>query len=306
MFWNFSKSNRRPMISVTNLNDLYVGTINDVNTALGGTASTDKRTRAAIRIFVIEFNGDAMASQAEALAFEVTSIIQNAGTLDRVLVKINSPGGAAHAYGYAASQLSRIKDAGIPLTVSVDKIAASGGYLMACVADHILAAPWAIVGSIGVVSELPNFHRLLKEVGVDYKQYTAGKFKRTISMMGEITDEGEEKYKEDLHDVYSMFRDHVTSNRPSLLRSIDKVSTGEHWQGEKALEMGLIDEIKTSEDYILQRLGDFEFIKIKYIGNRLTLTEKLSRNMATSFATGLIQAVYSVLMNISAANRFLK
>jgi serine protease SohB len=304
VFWNLAK--RRSLISVTNLNDLYADTINDVRLALGSNVKNFYRNRSKKRIFVIDFNGDTMASQSRALSFEVTSVICNAKPGDEVLVRVNSPGGAAHMYGYAASQLSRLKVADIPLTVSVDKIAASGGYMMACIGDKIISAPWAIIGSIGVVTEFPNFYNFLQNLGIDYKQYTAGEFKRTVTPMGPITAEGEAKFKSDLLDVYELFRNHVSSNRPSLLETIDQVATGEHWQGTKALELNLVDEIKTSEEYILENIKTAEMVQIRYVGDRKTLLEKLGSNLSYSFANGFVKSIFNNFMNFSVNYRYMR
>jgi len=302
--WILNK--RKRLIAVTNLNDMYAGTVNDVGIALGRREVVRTRKRLSKKIFVIDFDGDVLASQAKALSMEVTSVICNAEKGDEVLVRITSPGGAAHAYGYAASQLERLKTVNIPLTVSVDKIAASGGYLMACVADKIIAAPWAIIGSIGVVAEMPNFFEFLNNLGIDYKQYTAGKFKRTVSMLGPITEEGEKKFNEDLHGIYDMFRNHVATSRPILAKTIDSVATGEHWQGIKALELNLVDQIETSEEYILRNLMSAEIIKITYIGNRQTLSEKIGGRVAVAFASEFVKAMYNTFVNLSVNNKFLR
>lgn len=303
MFWNLGKP--RSVITVTNLNDMYVHTINDVKLALGVTKPKDIfRKRNARKIFVIDFDGDVMASQAKALTHEVTAIICNAAKDDTVLVRLTSPGGAAHAYGYAASQLERFKKEGIRVVVAVDKVAASGGYMMACVADHIIAAPFAIIGSIGVVAEFPNFNSLLQNLGIDYKQYTAGKFKRTVSSMGKITEEGEKKFSEDLSEVYDLFRNHVSAHRSSL--NMDQVATGEHWQAITAINYGLVDEIRTSEEYILDNLNDAEVILIQYVGDKKSWIEKLGTNLMMSFWEGLAKTFWKTVLEFSVNNNLPK
>jgi serine protease SohB len=167
-----------------------------------------------------------------------------------VLLRLENPGGTVHEHGFAASQLVRIKQRGLRLLICVDKVAASGGYLMACVADHLMAAPFAIVGSIGVVAQLPNFHRLLEEKGVDFEQITAGRYKRTISMFGKNTDEGREKLKQELEEVHELFKNQIREHRPKV--DIERVATGEHWYGARALELELVDEIRTSDDFLLE------------------------------------------------------
>ena len=184
------------------------------------------------RLFVIDFNGSMDANEVDHLREEVTAVLCIANEKDEVLVKIESGGGVVHGYGLGASQLQRIKDKNIPLVAAVDKVAASGGYMMACVADKVLAAPYAIIGSIGVIAQLPNFNKLLKNNHIEFEQHTAGNFKRTLTVFGENTDEGREKFREELGEVHEMFKHHVGSNRQDV--DIDKVATGEHWYGQQA------------------------------------------------------------------------
>lgn len=202
------------------------------------------------KIFVINFDGDIKASALASLREEITAILTVATPEDEVFLRLQSGGGLVHAYGLAASQLMRIKDKGIPLVVCVDGIAASGGYMMACVADKIIAAPFAIIGSIGVIAQLPNFHKLLKKHNIDFEQITAGEFKRTITMFGENTDKTRQKFKEELEEVHILFKDFIQQHRPIV--DIDRISTGEHWLATRALELNLVDELKTSDDYLLE------------------------------------------------------
>jgi serine protease SohB len=225
------------------------------------------------KIFVIDFNGDIKASAVEDLRQEITTVVNVATTQDEVVIRLESPGGVVHGYGLAASQLLRIREKGIPLTVCVDKVAASGGYLMSCTAHKILCAPFAIIGSIGVVAQVPNFHRILKKHDVDYKEYTAGDFKRTVSLLGEITTKGEEKFMEQLEATHRLFKSFVHKNRPNL--DLDKVATGEYWYGQDALDLGLVDEIRTSDDYLLSQADTNQIIKISF-AKKQKLTDKLS------------------------------
>ncbi len=218
---------------------------------------TDKK-----RLFVLDFDGDIKASQVSGLKQSISAILKIADSNDEVLVKLESGGGMVHGYGLAASQLDRIKSKGIPLTIAVDKVAASGGYMMACVADKILAAPFAIIGSIGVVAQLPNFHRLLKKNDVDYEMLTAGEYKRTLTMFGENTDKGRAKFLEDLELTHNLFKDFVGEHRPDL--DVDAVATGEIWYGRQAIDKGLIDEICTSDQYITDRLDSTRVIAVDY------------------------------------------
>ncbi len=224
------------------------------------------------RVFVIDFKGDIRASATASLREEVSAILAAAGKDDQVLVRLENPGGTVHEHGLAASQLLRIKQHGIRLVVAVDKVAASGGYLMACVADEILAAPFAIVGSIGVIAQLPNFHRWLEAKGVDFEQVTAGRYKRTLTLFGENTDEGREKLKEELEEVHRLFKHQIAEHRSKV--DLDVVATGEHWYGLKALELELIDRITTSDDFLLDASKDHDIYSVSY-KRRRSLPERL-------------------------------
>ena len=214
-------------------------------------------------LFLLEFKGDIAASQAEALRQEITAVLLSAKKDDEILVSVESPGGVVHGYGFAASQLMRIKKAGHKLIVAVDQVAASGGYMMASVGSQIIAAPFALVGSIGVAAEIPNVNRLLKRFDVDYDTMTAGKYKRTLSIFGENTEEGREKFQEEIEDVHKLFADFVAENRETV--EVDKVSTGEAWYGQRAIDLNLIDKIQTSDEYIMNAVEDFDILKVKWI-----------------------------------------
>lgn len=239
------------------------------------------------RIFLVDFKGSTDAKEVTNLRSEVTAILSIATPEDEVLVNLESPGGQVHGYGLAASQLTRIKNKGIPLTVTVDKVAASGGYMMACVADKIIAAPFAILGSIGVVAQLPNFNKLLEKNSIDFEQITAGEFKRTVSMFGKTTDEGREKFKEELTVTHELFKNFITKNRPDL--DIQSVATGEHWFGTDALKLGLIDAIATSDDYINDNFEANNIIKIEY---------KQPKKMSSRFANAASLSIESVFDKI--------
>lgn len=232
------------------------------------------------RLFVLDFNGSIDAKEVSGLREEVTALLTVATPDDEVFVRLESGGGMVHGYGLAASQLDRIRQKDIPLTVAVDKVAASGGYMMACVANKILSAPFAIVGSIGVIAQIPNFNKLLKKNDIDYEQLTAGEFKRTLTMFGENTDAGRAKFIEELEETHVLFKDFVRERRPSL--DIDKVATGEHWFGLKAKELGLVDEIQTSDDYLLSASKDKQIVAIKYEVKK-GIAEKFSKAASLSF-----------------------
>jgi serine protease SohB len=212
-------------------------------------------------VFVLNFNGDIKASAVTGLREEITAVLGIATPNDEVVVCVESGGGMVHAYGLAAAQLQRIRNQQIPLTVIVDKVAASGGYMMACVANKIIAAPFAIIGSIGVVVQLPNFHRLLKEKHVDFEQITAGNFKRTLTMFGHNTDEGREKLQEEIEEIHTHFKAIIQQYRPV---DIEKVATGEHWLASQAIELNLVDELMTSDDYLLAKSKQANIFELAY------------------------------------------
>lgn len=214
------------------------------------------------RSFIIDFKGDLRASAATSLRQEVSAVLDVAGPDDEVIVRLENHGGLVHEHGLAASQLVRIREAGIPLTVCVDKVAASGGYLMACVASKICVAPFAILGSIGVLAQIPNFNRFLDTHGVDFEQITAGQYKRTVTMFGKNTDADRQKLKEELDDVHALFKSAVSRYRPDL--DLDKVATGEHWYGTRALELGLADEVRTSDELLTGLATERDLFGIRY------------------------------------------
>lgn len=225
------------------------------------------------RMFVIDFKGDLHASATASLREEIGAILSVAKAGETVLLRLENSGGAVHEHGLAASQLLRLKSGGLQLVAAVDKVAASGGYMMACVADRVMAAPFAIIGSIGVVVQLPNFHRLLESKGVDYEQVTAGRFKRTLTLFGENTDEARTKVRAELEDIHELFKGLITEHRPQI--DIDRVASGEHWYGSAALDLGLVDEIRTSDEFLHEHLAGtdvyrFEFRRKKSLPERVS------------------------------------
>lgn len=220
-------------------------------------SETDSR-----RVFVLDFNGDIEASAVENLREEVSAVLSVAGADDEVIVRLESAGGVVHGYGLAASQLKRIRERGVKLTVAVDKVAASGGYMMACIADQIIAAPFAVLGSIGVVAQIPNFNRLLKSQNIDVEMHTAGEYKRTLTMLGENTEAGREKFLEELEDVHELFKTFVAENRSKV--DIAAVGTGEAWYGQRALERQLVDLLMTSDEYVIKKLKENAVYEVKY------------------------------------------
>ena len=223
-------------------------------------------------LYVLDFEGDIKASAADNLREEISAVLPQVKPGDELLVRVESPGGMVHGYGLAASQLQRIRDAGVPLTIAVDKVAASGGYMMACVANRIIAAPFAVIGSIGVLAQLPNFHRLLKKHDIDFELFTAGEYKRTVTMFGENTEKGREKFTQELEETHALFKDFVSANRPGL--DIATVATGEIWYGRKAIDVGLVDELQTSDAFVQGRLADWDVFEVRFV-HRKTWQEKL-------------------------------
>ena len=294
------------VLRVTNLNDKYKAVQESVTGAIMDKKEFKQRTKDLVKeakkkekddtknklrpkLYVLEFEGDIKASEVKTMRDEITAVLSVAQPQDEILLKLDNSGGAVHEHGLAASQLLRIKNAKLNFTVSVDKVAASGGYMMACVADKIVAAPFAILGSIGVLAQIPNFNRLLDKAGIDFEQHTAGEYKRTVTMFGKNSDKERDKLKLDLLETHVLFRDFVSSNRPKL--DIDKVATGEHWYGTQALDLNLVDEIKTSDELLIEALEVFDIYEVKMeikkglqdkiLGGLFASIEKLSSGLAS-------------------------
>lgn len=231
------------------------------------------------RVYVLDFDGDIEASATDHLRHEVTAVLNMADTQDEVVLRLESGGGVVHGYGLAASQLARIRQAGVPLTICVDKVAASGGYMMACIANRILSAPFAILGSIGVVAQMPNLHRLLKKHDIDFEVLTAGEYKRTLTVFGENTEKGREKFQRDLELTHTLFKSFVAHYRPQL--DIDEIATGEIWLGQSALDNQLVDELKTSDEYLSEKAKVCDVFQLRFV-QRKTLQERVGIAAAMS------------------------
>ena len=236
------------------------------------------------RVFVLDFVGDLRARAVSHLRREITAVLAMARDGDEVVVRLESGGGMVHAYGLASSQLLRIRARGIGLTVCVDKVAASGGYMMACVSNRILAAPFAILGSIGVIAQIPNFNRLLKKNDIDFEMITAGEYKRTLTILGENTDKGREKFTAEIEDTHQLFKEFVAEHRPAL--DLERVATGEHWFGQRALDLGLVDELSTSDEYIVKACDKADVFEVKYVEKK-PLPERIGL-VAQDAADGLL------------------
>lgn len=258
----------------------------------------DKSTQ----VFVLDFDGDMKATAVKHLREEISTLISTANKGDEVVIRLESGGGLVHSYGLAAAQLARLKDAGLKLTVCVDKVAASGGYMMACVADNIIAAPFAIIGSIGVVSQLPNFHKWLKNHDVDYEMFTAGDYKRTVTVFGENDDEDRAKYQEELEQTHELFKHFVNRYRGML--DLDKVATGEHWYGEDAVHLNLVDRLQTSDSYLLELMENHDVYAL-HSRQKPTLAEKLGLSQAAESALNIaVDKLPEVLSRLDFNSRF--
>lgn len=254
-----------------------------------GKKPSDAEGESKHRIYVIDFDGDIKASDTDTLRRAVSAVLSVADPeKDEVVIRLESGGGLVHAYGLASAQLDRIRSKGVPLTACVDKVAASGGYMMACVADKIVASPFAVLGSIGVVAQLPNFHRFLQKNDVDFEVLTAGEHKRTLTVFGENTEKGRQKFLADLEDTHGLFKEYVSERRPGL--DIQAVANGDIWFGKRALEVNLIDEIKTSDEYLIEACDRGDVVSVSFQHKR-TLPERLG--LATSAA--LEHTVWKVL-----------
>lgn len=260
-----AKQKTKGRLNIRNLNKKYIETTDELlvetlpkkqlKKALKERKAIEKEKEKATvvppNVYVLNFMGDAKASAVSSLREEITAVLNIATPKDEVVVRLESGGGFVHSYGLAAAQLMRVRSRNIPLTVTVDKVAASGGYLMASVANKILSAPFAIIGSIGVLVQMPNFHRLLKDKHIDFEQLMAGDYKRTLTLFGENTEEGRQKLQHEIEDVHQLFKNAIVNHRPQV--DIQKVATGEHWLGQQAIDLKLVDEIQTSDDYLMER-----------------------------------------------------
>ncbi|MBD8495833.1 protease SohB [Pseudomonas syringae] len=280
-------------LQVTRLNDFYKGLRERLEGSLLDKArlkalrkeqakalkKDKKQAEPKPRVYVLDFNGDIKASATESLRHEITALLTLATDKDEVVLRLESGGGLVHSYGLASSQLARIRQAGIPLTVCIDKVAASGGYMMACIGDRIISAPFAILGSIGVVAQLPNVNRLLKKHDIDFEVLTAGEYKRTLTVFGENTQKGREKFQQDLEITHDLFKGFVASYRPQL--SIDEVATGEVWLGMAAVDKQLVDELKTSDEYLSDKARTADVFHLHY-AQRKSLQERVGMAAAAS------------------------
>ena len=250
-----------------------------------------KQSQVKPRVYVLDFDGDIKASATESMRQEITALLTLATAKDEVVLRLESGGGMVHSYGLASSQLARIRQAGIPLTICIDKVAASGGYMMACIGNRIISAPFAILGSIGVVAQLPNVNRLLRKHDIDFEVLTAGEYKRTLTVFGENTEKGREKFQQDLDITHELFKNFVASYRPQL--QIDEVATGEIWLGMAAKDKLLVDELMTSDEYLSEKAKTAEVFHLHY-AERKSLQERVGL-AATASVDRLVTGWWSKL-----------
>lgn len=268
----------KPKLEVLPLNKQYEKVKQHMQKEIFGKPEKSKKDKTKKpSLFILDFHGDIKATQTEQLRDEVSAILAVAKPEDEIVVRIDSPGGAVNGYGLAAAQLHRIRNKGITLTACIDKMAASGGYLMACVANQIIAAPFAIIGSIGVVAQIPNFHKWLKKNDIEVELLTAGEYKRTLTLFAENTEKGRKKFQEDLEQIHQTFKDYVLDNREEL--DIKKVATGEHWLAKDALDLKLVDVIKTSDEYLSEKMDSFNLYHIKVHGKQSFIDKLMKPSM---------------------------
>ncbi len=290
------KAKAQEKLEVSNLNEKYESMANVLNSSvlskkalkqISRKKKAEKKVRkkeqdtgVKKRMFIVNFHGDIKATNVSSLREEITAILTMANDKDEVLIKLENTGGIVHEHGLAASQLQRIRDAGVPLTVAVDKVAASGGYMMACVAQKIIAAPFAVLGSIGVLAQLPNFNEMLSRQGINFEQEMAGEYKRSVTMFGKNTDKERQKLRQQIEETHTLFKDFVAQHRPDL--DMAEIATGEHWYGTRALELGLVDEIMTSDDYLLAASKNADLYEITY-STKKSVTARLLSSMQLAF-----------------------
>ena len=215
------------------------------------------------RIYVLNFKGDLRATAVKNLGREIDAVLTVARPGDdEVIVRIDSGGGTVTGYGLAAAEIFRLRARQISVTASVDQVAASGGYMMACAADRIVAAPFAVVGSIGVVASVPNLHKLRQKNAIDYEDITAGEFKRTVSVLGEITPAGRDHFQGKLEAIHDAFKAHVAARRPGA--DVARIANGDTWLASDALALGLVDEIVAGDELLFRARDSARLYEVKW------------------------------------------
>ena len=279
---------KEPRIRVRSLNERYEDMRDTLSAglvdrkAMKALMKAQKKARKAAkadegrkRVFVLAFRGDLRASAVKRLGREIDAVLTVArAATDEVALRLESPGGTVTGYGLAAAELLRLRERKVKVTALVDQVAASGGYMMAAAADRIVAAPFAVVGSIGVVAPIPNLHRLLKKNDVDFEEMTAGEYKRSVSVLGEITPAGREHFRGKLDDMHGAFKAHVARCRPSM--DIARVANGDTWLASEALPLGLVDEIMTGDEWLFRARESARLVEVTTEAHKSILERLMS------------------------------
>ncbi|GKY98382.1 hypothetical protein MPSEU_000795800 [Mayamaea pseudoterrestris] len=224
-----------------------------------------------------------------------------------IVVLLESPGGSPSEYAMASQQIIRMRNRGIKVTVCVDKVAASGGYMIACTASpgQLFAAPFSIIGSIGVVGQVVNVRKTLKDWGVDPIIFRAGKDKAPISALGEVTTEGISAVQNIVDNTHRAFKRHVVESRPVLGEVIETVATGDIWLGYDAFHHQLIDRIITSDEYISERMNEgarvlrlVRMLPARYPFFRPTIARGVGTRTASSSPARMLSYFQSILNRV--------
>jgi serine protease SohB len=226
------------------------------------TKELDEKPLAERPIAVVSFDGDVRATKRKIVSALIDELIVNKDKLSEAVVVVNSPGGSVAEYGLLYAEMERIRAAGISLTVCIDTYAASGGYLMSLPANRIVAAPFAFVGSVGVVAYSPNIHRLLKKHDIEPRLFTAGEFKRTVTLIGDDDEEAKQHFQHQLESLHGLFLAAVKKYRTGA--NFEKIGTGDHWTAEESQtqNLGLVDHIATSREYLLKLNADRDLVHL--------------------------------------------
>lgn len=253
-----------------NLTKVHPDLVYNLRAALANQPARNKLSRARPAsgkvTAVLRFEGDTMATGRQDFARMVDEVLHNKERIQRVIVVVNSPGGGVSVYGQMFAGMERMRNAGVDVTACVDTYAASGGYLMSVPAQRIIAAPFAMVGSIGVVSEFMNFNKLLRRLGVEPMTITAGELKRTVTPLSEVTEENKAAYKAQLEAIHRQFIAVVKKYREV---DADRVCTGNHWTAAESVELklNLVDGLATSQEYLFEANQTEDLVTISKLQN---------------------------------------
>lgn len=217
---------------------------------------------------------------------------ENKGT-KAILLSINSPGGSPVQSGIINDEIKRMKaiHPEIPIKVVVEDICASGGYYIAVAADEIYANKASIVGSIGVLMNGFGFTEALKKIGVERRLMTAGENKGILDPFSPVSPKQEKHVKNLLSEVHQQFIDVVKEGRGSKLSQNSEIFSGLFWNGESALELGLIDGFGDVYSVARDNLGYEEVVDF-------TIYETFADRFAKKIGAGISSSFnYSFLFN---------